>query len=241
MSIKTKNKVRLNKFIAICGVCSRRKADEMIQQGLVIVNKKTITQLGYYVDLSDIVCVRGKKIKPEKKQYILLNKPKGYITTLSDEKNRKTVMCLINSSFNERLFPVGRLDKDTTGLLLFTNDGDIAKKLTHPKYEVKKSYNVSLNKQVPLLVLENIKKGVQLDDGIMRVDSIDYLDDSKRNITLTIHSGKNRVIRRLFEHFSFDVKKLDRVGYSFLTKKNLRQANWRLLTSQEIKKLKKNH
>tara|TARA_B100000579_G_C22774210_1_gene825676 strand:- start:675 stop:1400 length:726 start_codon:yes stop_codon:yes gene_type:complete len=235
------NKIRLNRFIALCGICSRRKADEMISQGLVKVNKTTISKLGFHVSWYDEILVNGEKIQPEKQQYILLNKPKGYITTMSDEKNRKTVISLIKPSFKERLFPVGRLDKDTTGLLLFTNDGVLAKELTHPKHEVRKIYNVSLNKSVSQRDMEAIKSGVKLEDGLMKTDDIRYIDNSQKIVQLTIHSGKNRIIRRLFNFFNYDVKKLDRVGYSFLKKDNLRQGKWRRLTAKEVIELKKNH
>lgn len=235
------NKIRLNRFIALCGICSRRKADEMISQGLVKVNQITINKLGFNVSWGDEVLVNGEKIQPENHQYVLLNKPKGYITTMSDEKNRKTVISLIKPSFKERLFPVGRLDKDTTGLLLFTNDGALAKELTHPKHEVRKTYNVSLNKSVSQRNMEAIKNGVKLEDGLMKTDHIRYLDNSQKTVQLTIHSGKNRIIRRLFRFFNYDVKKLDRVGYSFLKKDNLRQGKWRRLTLKEVTELKKNH
>ena len=182
-------KIRLNRFIAMCGVCSRRKAEALIQRGDVSVNKRIINNLATLVSIKDEVYVKGQKIFPEKKKYILLNKPKGYITTMNDERGRKTVVSLIDGSHKERLVPVGRLDRDTTGLLLFTNDGLLAKKLTHPKHEVKKIYHVKLNNKLLQQDLFHINNGIVLDDGPVQVDSIQYIDDSNKKIRIQVHIG----------------------------------------------------
>ena len=234
MDKKKLEEVRLNRFIAMCGICSRRKADSLIQQGLVRVNKKVIVALGYKVRLTDFVEVNGQQIYIEKNQYLLLNKPKGYITTMSDEKNRLTVMDLINNACQERLFPVGRLDKETTGLLLFTNDGILAKKLMHPKHNVKKTYNVFLNKKLSKPHFSKIIQGLHLDDGFVRADKLNYLSDSKRNLQIEIHVGKNRIVRRIFSFLGYEVQGLDRCMYSILTKKKLPLGKWRMLTSKEL-------
>jgi 23S rRNA pseudouridine2605 synthase len=232
--------IRLNRFIAMCGVCSRRKADLLIESGQISINKKIITSLGEKVNNTDNVYLNGKKINIENRQYLLLNKPKDHITTVKDNKGRKTVMMLIENACDERLFPVGRLDKNTTGLLLFTNDGELAKKLSHPRYEIKKIYHVTLNKNMPKNILIKIQKGLNLDDGFVKVDSISYIENNHKKIELAIHSGKNRIIRRIFEFLNYTVMKLDRVEYSFLTKNKLQIGNWRFLTQKELKELKLN-
>ena len=232
--------IRLNRFIAMCGICSRRKADLLIESGQISINKKIITSLGEKVNSTDNVFLNGKEINMEHRQYLLLNKPKDYITTVKDNKGRKTVMMLIKNACDERLFPVGRLDKNTTGLLLFTNDGELAKKLSHPSHEIKKTYHVTLNKNMPENILIKIQKGLNLDDGFVKVDSISYIENNHKKIKLAIHSGKNRIIRRIFEFLNYTVIKLDRVEYSFLTKNKLQIGNWRFLTEIELKLLKSN-
>lgn len=234
--MNTKNKlIRLNKYIANSGVCSRRDADLYISTGIVKVNNEIVTTLGKKVNITDIVTFDGKTIIPEKKSYILLNKPKGFITTTRDEKNRKTVMNLIKNATTSRVVPVGRLDRNTTGLLLFSNDGTLAKKLTHPRHNIKKLYEVILNKKVSFEDFEKIKKGIELDDGFIKVDKLNYvLNKPKNYIGIEIHSGKNRIVRRIFEYLGYEVFSLDRVVFANLTKKNLPRGTWRELTKQEI-------
>jgi 23S rRNA pseudouridine2605 synthase len=240
--IKNKtDKIRLNRFIAMCGVCSRRKADDLIKKGVVTVNNSIVNSLGSQVSIKDAVCVKGKQVFPENKKYILLNKPKGYITTMSDEKGRKTVVSLINNSCKERLVPVGRLDKDTTGLLLFTNDGLLAKKLTHPKYEVKKIYNVTLDKAVLTRDINSISKGLLLEDGLAQVDNIKRIADSNKKINIEIHIGKNRIVRRIFEFLGYKVVELDRVEYACFKKTRLSIGKWRILSAKELKVLHVNN
>jgi len=234
---KSEKGIRINRFIAMCGVCSRRKADELIQKGLIKVNNSIVTTPGYTVSLKDRVCFRGKTILPEKKKYIILNKPRGYITTMRDERGRPTVMQLIENAAKERLVPVGRLDKETTGILLFTNDGLLAKKLTHPKHEIKKTYQAFLDKALKKSDFLKISKGLSLEDGPVHVDSIQYINNDRRKIKLEIHVGKNRIVRRLFSFMGYNVLELDRVGYQSLTKKNLSLGEWRFLTSEELKKI----
>jgi len=230
-------KIRLNRFIAMCGVCSRRKADELIQRGDVAVNNKIIEHLATQVSTKDIVCVKGEKIFLENKKYILLNKPKGYITTMKDERGRKIVVSLIENAHKERLVPVGRLDKETTGLLLFTNDGILAKKLTHPKHEIKKTYHVTLDKEFLKQDFMSIKKGLVLEDGPVKVDDIQYLDISNKKIKIEIHIGRNRIVRRIFEFFGYKVFGLDRVEYAGFKKNKLRVGKWRSLGPKELKHL----
>lgn len=231
-SLKT---IRLNKYIAHAGICSRREADMHISLGVVKVNNKVITALGYQVQKGDVVHFDGKRIAPEKKAYVLLNKPKGFITTTKDEKGRKTVMDLIAKSTPSRVVPVGRLDRPTTGLLLFTNDGDLAKKLTHPASMVKKLYHVVLSKSLKPDDLAQIRRGLKFDDGPVVVDEISYVKGaSKREIGLEIHSGRNRIVRRIFEHMGYEVIALDRVVFAGLTKKDLPRGTWRHLSRQEI-------
>ena len=230
-------KIRLNRFIAMCGVCSRRKADELIQRGDVIVNNKIIKNLATQVSTEDIVRVKGKKVFIENKKYILLNKPKGYITTMKDERGRKIVVSLIENAHKERLVPVGRLDKETTGLLLFTNDGILAKRLTHPKYEIKKIYHVTLDREVLKQDFMSIKQGLVLADGPVQVDDIKYADKSNKKIKIEIHIGRNRIVRRVFEFFGYKVLGLDRVEYAGFKKNKLRVGNWRSLKPKELKLL----
>lgn len=238
---KDNDVLRLNKYIANSGICSRREADQLIQSGAVQVNGEVVMELGTKVTKADKVKVDNESIKPEKNVYILLNKPKDYITTAKDTHNRKTVMMLVDNACDERIYPVGRLDRATTGVLLFTNDGEMAKKLTHPKYNVKKIYHVTLDQKLKKKDLERISNGVELDDGFTPVDEIAYNKSSEdsREVGIEIHSGKNRIVRRIFEHFGYKVIKLDRVFFAGLTKKNLKRGKWRLLTQEEIIFLKR--
>jgi len=231
--------MRLNKYVAHCGICSRRQAVDLIKKGEVTVNGEEKEPF-YQVQAGDEVRHKGKLIRPEERQvYILMNKPKNHITTTSDEKGRRTVMDLFNNKIEERIFPVGRLDRTTTGLLLFTYDGDLAKKLSHPSHKVKKFYHVVLDKPIAKRDLERIRAGLELEDGIAQVDGVDYVKDaSKKEIGIEIHIGKNRIVRRIFEHLGYEVKRLDRVYYAGLTKKDLPRGRWRHLTEQEIIMLK---
>lgn len=232
--------IRLNKYISNSGVCSRREADELIATGAVSVNGKVVTQLGTKVSPSDSVQFGGETLRKEKPVYLLLNKPKDYITTTDDPEGRKTVMALISNACKERIYPVGRLDRSTTGLLLFTNDGDLAKKLMHPKHGVKKIYHVELDKNLPKTDMEKIVNGVDLEDGIAQVDEIAYDGDGKdkKCLGLEIHTGKNRIVRRIFESIGYKVVKLDRVYFAGLTKKDLPRGRWRFLSNIEISMLK---
>lgn len=232
--------MRLNKYIAHCGVCSRRKAAELVKSGEIKVNNQVEINPAYEVKAKDVVTYLGKRLKPETKMvYVLLNKPKNTITTVKDDKNRRTVMDLIKNRVEERVFPVGRLDRNTTGLLLLTNDGDLAKKLSHPKYKVVKYYEVSLDKEMSESDLGKIRKGLELEDGSVEVDSVDYLAGRPKNeLGIEIHIGKNRIVRRIFEHLGYEVIRLDRTYYAGLTKKNLPRGWSRLLTKKEIIMLK---
>ncbi|MDO5104416.1 pseudouridine synthase [Capnocytophaga sp.] len=231
--------IRLNKYIADAGICSRRNADIYIAAGNVEVNGEVMTTLGYRVKPGDVVKFDGKVLSSEKKEYILLNKPKGFITTTSDEKGRKTVMDLVANATNARILPVGRLDRPTTGLLLFTNDGELAKKLTHPTHGVRKIYHVALDKKLEYRDFLKIEEGIELEDGFIQVDEISYVNDKPKNeIGIKIHSGRNRIVRRIFEHLGYNVEKLDRVVFAGLTKKDLPRGHWRRLTQQEIINLK---
>jgi 23S rRNA pseudouridine2605 synthase len=231
--------IRLNKYLSNAGVCSRREADVLIQTGVVSVNGKIVTELGYKIQPSDVVQYDGETINAEKKRYVLLNKPKGFITTMDDPRGRKTVMTLVSKACRERIYPVGRLDRETTGLLLFTNDGDMAKKLTHPRYQARKLYHVELHKPVSREDLERLLKGVDLEDGKTKVDKAEYVEDkSSREIGVELHSGKNRIVRRLFEALGYNVVKLDRVQFAGLTKKDLPRGMFRHLTEQEVAFLK---
>jgi len=235
--------IRLNRYVASSGICSRREADDLISSGQVQVNKQVITELGTQVKLSDEVRVKGKVIRNERKVYILLNKPKDTITTTNDPENRNTVMHLIAQATDQRVFPVGRLDRNTTGVLLLTNDGDLAARLTHPRYGVRKIYEVSLNKGITDEDLEKLKKGVELEDGLMKTDLVTLLSpENRKELSVEIHSGKNRVIRRMFEALGYDIIRLDRVFFAGLTKKNLSRGKWRHLSTREVGWLKmKNH
>lgn len=231
--------IRLNKFIAHAGICSRRDADTHISVGNVTVNGEVVTKMGYRVNTGDQVRFDGRIIKAEKPEYLLLNKPKGFISTTRDEKARKTVMDLIANASRSRLVPVGRLDRPTTGLLLFTNDGDLAKKLSHPSGNVRKIYHVVLDQKLTLKHFNEIKTGITLSDGLVEVDEISWIPStSKHEIGIKIHSGKNRIIRRLFDHLGYAVTRLDRVVFAGLTKKDLPRGHWRHLTKQEVINLK---
>lgn len=229
--------IRLNKFIANSGLCSRREADVMIQNGVVTVNGKVMDELGYRVQADDVVKFDGRTIIPEKPVYLLLNKPKDYITTSEDPQGRKTVMALIQGACKERLFPVGRLDRNTTGLLLFTNDGEMADKLMHPRKRVRKIYLAELDKNMKHEHLQELREGITLEDGPIKPDEVEYADD-KRTIGVEVHSGRNRIVRRMFEHFGYKVVKLDRTYYAGLTKKNLPRGHYRMLDPMEVNMLK---
>ena len=227
--------IRLNKYIADAGICSRRNADMYISAGNVIVNGEVMTTLGYRVKPTDEVRFDGKLLSSEKKEYILLNKPKGFITTTNDEKGRKTVMDLVANATNARILPVGRLDRATTGLLLLTNDGELTKKLTHPTHGVRKIYHVILDRKLEYKDFIAIEQGLELEDGFIQVDEISYVDQKPKNeIGIKIHSGRNRIVRRIFEHLGYQVDKLDRVVFAGLTKKDLPRGHWRRLTQQEV-------
>ena len=232
--------MRLNKYISNSGICSRREADKLIEAGAVSVNGKIVTELGTKVEPTDKVQFGDQTINREKPRYVLLNKPKGYITTVDDPEKRKTVMSLIAGACKERIYPVGRLDRNTTGLLLFTNDGMIAKKLTHPRYGIKKIYHVEIDKALTRADFVKIEEGFKLDDEMVKVDTIEYIGDGKdkKQIGIELHSGQNRIVRRIFEHLEYKVLRLDRVYYAGLTKKNLPRGHWRLLEEQEINLLK---
>jgi 23S rRNA pseudouridine2605 synthase len=232
--------IRLNRFIANAGICSRRKADELIAAGVVSVNGEPVTELGFKVDTAkDSVRYNGEALKREKNVYVLLNKPKDYITTTDDPQERKTVMSLVEKASRERIYPVGRLDRNTTGLLLMTNDGDLAEKLSHPRNNITKLYQVELNKSVSLGDMNKILFGIELEDGVIKPDAVSYVaGGSKKEVGIQIHSGKNRVVRRIFESLGYEVVKLDRVVYSNLTKKDLPRGRWRYLEEKEIIQLK---
>jgi 23S rRNA pseudouridine2605 synthase len=232
--------IRLNRYIANSGMCSRREADTLIAKGLVTVNGTVLTEMGHKVQITDIVTVEGRVITPEKKVYILLNKPKGYVTTSDDPEGRDTVMDLIKGACTERVYPVGRLDKNTTGVLLLTNDGELTKKLTHPKYQQRKIYHVWLDKNLTKDDMMKIAEGIELEDGFIAADALSYVGPNKDEIGIEIHSGRNRIIRRLFEHLGYDVVKLDRTFFAGLTKKNLQRGWWRHLDSKEVFRLKMN-
>ena len=234
-----KDTIRLNKYIANSGICSRREADELITQGLVEVNGKVVTEMGYQVQKTDRVVFDGQSITPEKPVYVLLNKPKGYISTTKDEKARKTVMDLVANASPYRLFPVGRLDRQTTGLILLTNDGHLTKKLTHPSFGVKKIYHVTLDRKLSVEDLRTIADGVRLEEGVAEVDSISYIEGKPKNeVGIEIHIGWNRVVRRIFKKMGYEVEALDRVIFAGLTKKNIKRGHWRILTEMEVNNLK---
>ena len=234
-----KDTIRLNKYIANSGICSRREADELITQGLVEVNGKVVTEMGYQVQKTDRVVFDGQSVTPEKPVYVLLNKPKGYISTTKDEKARKTVMDLVANASPYRLFPVGRLDRQTTGLILLTNDGHLTKKLTHPSFGVKKIYHVTLDRKLSVEDLRTIADGVRLEEGVAEVDSISYIEGKPKNeVGIEIHIGWNRVVRRIFKKMGYEVEALDRVIFAGLTKKNIKRGHWRILTEMEVNNLK---
>ena len=231
--------VRLNKFLANAGVCSRREADEFIQAGVVTVNGAVVTELGTKVLRTDEIRFHDQPVSLEKKVYVLLNKPKDYVTTSDDPQQRKTVMDLVKNACPERIYPVGRLDRNTTGVLLLTNDGDMASKLTHPKYLKKKIYHVYLDKNITAHDLQQIRDGITLEDGDIKADEVEYADaNDKKQVGIEIHSGKNRIVRRIFESLGYRVTKLDRVLFAGLTKKNLRRGDWRYLTEEEVDRLR---
>jgi 23S rRNA pseudouridine2605 synthase len=231
--------IRLNKYLSNAGICSRREADEFIRAGLVKINGETVTELGTKVKRSDEVIFHNEQVKLEQKIYVLLNKPKNCVTTADDPQERLTVMDLVKTACHERIFPVGRLDRNTTGLLLLTNDGDLASKLTHPKYLKKKIYHVWLDKDVSVADMQKVAEGVVLDDGEIHADAISYVTETdKDQVGVEIHSGKNRVVRRMFEALGYHVVKLDRVYFAGLTKKNLRRGQWRYLNDKEVSMLR---
>jgi 23S rRNA pseudouridine2605 synthase len=234
------NGIRLNRFIALSGVCSRRDADQIISNGEITVNGKVVTELGSKVKLDDDVQYKGKKLTAEKPVYVLLNKPKGYVTTLADPHAEKTVLDLVRDACRERIFPVGRLDKSTTGVLLLTNDGDLAGKLTHPRFKKKKIYHVWVDKDVTKNDLLRLTEGVHVEGELVAADAAAYPDAAdKSQIGLELHSGQNRVVRRMFEALGYTVRKLDRVFFAGLTKKNLPRGKWRFLTENEVAMLKR--
>jgi 23S rRNA pseudouridine2605 synthase len=232
------NEIRLNKYIANSGICSRREADKLIENGEIKVNGKVIQELGYKVKTSDKIFYKGKKLKREKFIYILLNKPKDFITTTDDPHNRKTVIDLVKKHIGERVYPVGRLDRNTTGLLLITNDGELSEILAHPSYNIRKVYEVHLDKPLREKDLESIEAGLELEDGPVKIDDFAVISPDKRIIGVEIHSGRNRIVRRIFEKLGYTVVQLDRVMYSFLTKKDLPRGKWRFLKEYEVVKLK---
>ncbi|MBU2914684.1 MULTISPECIES: pseudouridine synthase [Reichenbachiella] len=230
--------VRINKYISNSGICSRRDADQLILDGKIEINGTVASELGMKVEENDEVKYNGKVIKPQNFVYVLLNKPKDYISTMEDPENRKTVMDLVKAACDERIYPVGRLDRNTTGLLLLTNDGAMSQKLTHPSYKIKKIYQVELDKPLTANHFEDIANGFNLEDGPVTVSDIAILDPSKKNIGVQIHIGKNRIVRRIFENFGYEVVKLDRTMYGSLTKKDLPRGKWRFLTDKEVILLK---
>lgn len=234
----SKSTTRLNKYIAQSGVCSRREADELIKSGKIRVNNKIVNGMGFQVQPGDKVYFGKKLLSRERLVYLLLNKPKDFITTTDDPQERKTVMHLVEKACEERIYPVGRLDRNTTGILLLTNDGELSKKLTHPSHEISKLYQAELSKPLEEEHLEKIKSGVTLEDGFIKVDDIAIIDPGGYSLGIEIHSGKNRIIRRIFESFGYEVTKLDRVMYAGLTKKDLPRGKWRFLKEKEIVKLK---
>lgn len=235
---KQVGEMRLNRFIAQSGICSRREADDFITAGLVSVNGQVVTQLGTKVLPTDEVKFNDSRVEGEKKVYLVLNKPKGFVTSLDDPHATKTVMDLVRGACTERIYPVGRLDKNSLGLLLFTNDGDLTKQLTHPSYKKKKIYQVTLDKPLTRADMDKIAEGITLEDGEIFADEISYIKENKQEIGIEIHSGRNRIVRRIFEFLGYTVTKLDRVYYAGLTKKNLKRGAWRFLTREEVERLK---
>lgn len=239
--IKSKSEnTRLNKYLANAGVCSRREADDLIKAGVVKVNGKTIVEMGFKVKPGDVVNYGGETLKKAKNVYVLLNKPKDFITTRSDPADRRTVMNLVAKATKEMTYPVGRLDRMTTGVLLFTNDGDLTRKLTHPSSEIEKIYHVFTDKPVKFDHIKQLEEGVELDDGMIKADKIKYVGngEDKKQVGVELHSGRNRIVRRMFEHFGYKIIKLDRVVFAGLTKKDLPRGKYRILTELEVTKLK---
>ncbi|WP_462253060.1 pseudouridine synthase [Ekhidna sp.] len=236
--IKKPAEIRLNRFIANAGICSRREADNLIAAGQVKVNGKVVTEMGYKVKKTDTVEYKGKKLKSETHQYVLLNKPRGFVTTTKDPHAKRTVMELVSKACDERIYPVGRLDKETTGLLLFTNDGETAKKLTHPSHKVKKIYQVELDKAITKDDFDKILGGLTLEDGPATVNEMALLGEDGKVLGVEIHIGRNRIVRRIFEHLGYNVKKLDRVMFASLTKKNLPRGKFRHLSPKEVMGIK---
>lgn len=230
--------IRLNRYVANAGICSRREADVLIATGVVSVNGKIVTEMGYKVNPGDVVTYGGVPIKNETKKYLLLNKPKDYITTMDDPEERRTVMELVKKACKERLYPVGRLDRNTTGVLLFTNDGDMTAKLTHPKFDVRKVYHVTLNKKMATEDYKILNEGFELPDGFIKPDATEFVGAGRFELGVEIHSGRNRIVRRMFEHLGYEVVKLDRVAFAGLTKKDLPRGKYRFLTEKEIGFLK---
>ncbi|MDE7509777.1 MAG: rRNA pseudouridine synthase, partial [Muribaculaceae bacterium] len=226
--------IRLNKFMANAGICSRREADEFITSGKVKVNGNVVTELGVKITPKDVVEFDDKVVTPERKCYVLLNKPKDCVTTSDDPNGRLTVLDLVKNACRERIYPVGRLDRNTTGVLLLTNDGDLASKLTHPKFVKKKIYHVWTDKEIAEEDMQRIADGIELDDGEIHADAVSYVADARNQAGIEIHSGRNRIVRRIFEHLGYRVTKLDRVYFAGLTKKNLPRGRWRYLTQEEV-------
>lgn len=237
-SSEPENLVRINKYIANAGICSRRDADELIKKGEIQVNGDVIRELGTKVSRSDKVTYKGKVLVPEKLIYVLLNKPKDFITTMDDPQGRRTVMELVKKAGDQRIYPVGRLDRNTTGLLVLTNDGELSERLAHPSNNIKKIYSVEVDKRVSKEDVAAIQEGVELEDGIAKVDELAILSNDYKNFGLEIHIGRNRVVRRIFEHFGYEVLRLDRVLYAGLDKQNLPRGKWRYLTEREVNRLK---
>jgi len=238
LPITNREDIRLNKYLSNAGICSRREADVLIETGVVSVNSKIILEMGYKVQPGDKVMYDGETINAEKKRYVLLNKPKDFITTMDDPWGRKTVMSLVAKACKERVYPVGRLDRETTGLLMFTNDGDMAKKLTHPRHKSSKIYHVELNKSVTLEDVKRLLEGIELEDGKTFFDKAEYVKESSKEIGVELHSGKNRIVRRMFESMGYAVVKLDRVQFAGLSKKDLPRGYYRHLTEKEVSFLK---
>ena len=231
--------IRLNRFISNAGICSRREADKYIAAGVVLVNGQVVSELGSKVSPNDEVRFDGRLITPERKVYLLLNKPKDFVTTTDDPHATQTVMDLIKNACEERIYPVGRLDRNTTGLLLFTNDGDLAKRLSHPSHKVEKVYQVTLDKNVSVNDIQKIADGIELEDGLIAADSITFVEGMEKNVVgIEIHSGRNRIVRRIFEQLGYRVRGLDRVSYAGLTKKSLPRGKWRFLSPPEVSFLK---
>lgn len=230
--------IRLNRYISNSGVCSRRDADKLIEAGEIKVNGKVITEMGYKVSSSDVVEYGKKRLSREKMVYVLLNKPKDFITTMDDPQGRRTVMDLVKTAGEERIYPVGRLDRNTTGLLLLTNDGELAKKLSHPSHKIKKLYQAELDKPITENHFMEIQEGLKLEDGMAYVDDLAIASADKKTVGIDLHIGRNRIVRRIFEHLDYEVVRLDRVMYAGLTKKDLPRGKWRMLSEKEINRLK---